>query len=160
MMRRVDRPRATPPASEATAPPSTRPLISRATLHRTRPFFKAVLSIMGWANSAVTTVLCALWVEQQVTGRTSWIGWVAGFTVALVLTVGQIYTAGVSFGGYVACLLPDVLMTAAQHQRWLVVIMRVFFGRTVGAILGWIGALIIGYYSARLPERLTFGDRT
>jgi uncharacterized membrane protein YedE/YeeE len=138
-----------------------KPLLGSKVLDRTRPFFAALLSAAGWSNSWVTTTMAAIWLEQQLTvhGNATWVSWVVGITIAVTLTLGQIYTLGQSRGGYLFCLLPDVALTAVQHQRWLVPLIKFFFGDIIGFIGGWAGAITIGWFSARLPERIVFGRR-
>jgi hypothetical protein len=134
-------------------------LLDPAVVDRSRPLLKAVLAAVGWANSWATTTLSAMWIEQQITGQATWVSMVIGAIVAIVLTVGQVYTLRASGGGYLFCLLPDVGLTAIQHQRWLVPIFRLLLGEWGGLLVGWLLALWIGERSARLPERLVFGRR-
>ncbi len=134
-------------------------LIDRKVLHNTRPFFQTLLAIVLWANSLGTTIFCAMWVEQRMMGAYSWIGAAVGVIVAVVLTLVQIYTADVSPGGYLVALLPDVVLTAAPHYVWLYIIASFFFGNIAGILLAGIGAAVLGYFSARLPEKLVFGAR-
>lgn len=145
-----------------------RTLLDPRVIERTLPLAKAIGAIVGWANSAVTSVLCALWLEQLVRGSWSPIGMLSGLLFAFTFTLLQIYTNGRSPGGYLVVLLPDVLTTAAQHQRWTVALARALWSLVGSATLGWwlgLGsgwavALLIGWYSARLPERLVFGRRS
>jgi hypothetical protein len=74
--------------------------------------------------------------------------------------VAQVFTKDASAGGYLVALFPDVLTTAVQHQRWLVPVLRVLLGEAAGLLSGLALAALIGWYSARLPERLLFGRVT
>lgn len=134
-------------------------LIDREVLNRTRPLFKAILAVLGWGNSLSTTVFCVLWVEQQLTGSYSWIGGTIGAVLAVALTLAQIYTSDSSPGGYVVSLLPDMVLTAAPHYLWMVIVTSFFFGSIAGPLLAGACALALGFWSARLPERLVFGTR-
>jgi hypothetical protein len=133
-------------------------LLDRSVIPRARPAAKAVLALVLWANSAVTSILCAAWIEAQLTGASTPLSWIIGVTLTVLLSVAQVFTKDASAGGYLVALFPDVLTTAVQHQRWLVPVLRVLLGE-VGFWLALIVAAIIGWYSARLPERLLFSRR-
>jgi hypothetical protein len=143
----------------STIPPATGStiLFNRSRVRAYLPWYKAVISLIGWSNSAITTVLCVVWAVEFVTKADApMVAYVGGFVLAFLLTLGQIMLGG---WGYVACLAPDIGMTAAQHQRWMSVIARYFLGAMYGSIVGWVCATALGYWSARLPEHWTFGRR-
>lgn len=134
-----------------------RAFIDRSTLHRTRPMFKFLLALVGWSNTFGAAMIGGMWIEARLMGSGGWIGASAGFFVALCFTLGQVYTSDAAPGWYLFCLTPETLWTAIQHQRWAVPTFEVFFGDVVGLMLAWSLALGIGYYAAKLPERMIFG---
>ncbi len=146
----------------AKAQPSTseRPLIHRHNIDDTLPWAKGAASLLGWINSAATTTLTAADIQVFTTRQpATWAAWVLGFGVAVVLTLGQIYTAKRTRAGYAICLFPDALMTSYQWCSWALL---PFFLRLLG--VWWLAVVVaaliggvIGIVSARLPERLTFG---
>lgn len=132
-------------------------LLDPSVVIRARPLAEGLFALLLWSNSAITTVLCCQWVEQQLMQTTSPASWAVGIALTVVLTVAQIFTKDANWGGYVVALLPDVATTALQHQRWLVAVLTVLLGTAAGILLGWTLALLVRWYSARLPERMLFG---
>lgn len=153
-----------------------RVLIGRESLDRTTPTAKAAAAVLGWANSIGTTVLTGIQIQNAVHRHYNpgvdapfpLAGILAGFALQALLTFGQIYTAERSVWGYRLCLAPDAALTAWQWGRWL--LYPVFIALlslvlsptwamiaalTVSSVIAWI----IGVYSAKLPERMVFGQR-
>lgn len=134
-------------------------LLDRAVVRRTRPVAKALLAALAWANSGVTMVLCIMWLETQLTAApATWISYVVGLLLTILLTIAQVYTKDAHIGGYAVALLPDVATTSVQHARWTIDVGIILFGPVIGFYGGAAAALLIGWYSARLPERLIFGQ--
>ncbi len=134
-----------------------RGILDRNVIQRARPIAKGILALLLWSNSAVTTILCCQWAEQQITRTTTPASWAIGLAITVILTVAQIFTKDADGLWYLVSLVPDVATTAAQHQRWLVPVLSVLFGGLAGMLSGWTIALLLGWFSARLPERLMFG---
>lgn len=124
------------------------------------PWAKALVAAVGWMNSGGTTVAAALWVEQTVWQQTTQYGWIVGIALAVLLSAAQVFTKDRSAGGYLAALLPDVAITAWQHYRWwLRTIWVVLLGPVAGVLLAVVCSIAIGWWSARLPERMMFGKK-
>lgn len=154
-------------------------ILNRRALDVSLPTAKGVASLLGWVNSAATSGAMGWQVQNLVwvyyhpglpidQAPTPWVGLVVGFIVQVLSTFGQVYTAGRSRFGYLICLAPDALATAYQWARWLIYPWLIAVVSLVAADNAqWITALmsctiglVIGYYSARLPEDWIFGTRT
>lgn len=142
-----------------------RAILDPAIIEHARPVANAVAAVLGLGNSAVTTVLSAMWIEQRVAGEVTYIAWAAGIALAVVLTLGQLFTrprlspSGEAIGDpvwYAVWLAPDLGLTTAQHCRWLVPLGLELLG-PAGAALAVGIALFIGWHSSRKPEQLIFG---
>ncbi len=156
--------------------PSRGFLLSRDILDTTLPRAKATLAVACWVNSITTSVVTGAQVQLIVHYYQSpalaaplpWVGGLLGFLFQLILTFGQIYTAGRSVWGYRLCLAPDAGMTALQWGQWIVYpVLIALLSLVLGAPAAlWIALAAtgiitwyIGVYSAKLPERLVFGQR-
>jgi hypothetical protein len=149
------------PASKAKrARPAERVLIDRKNIDDALPAAKAIASALCWINSGFTTMLTAAGIQTFITDRPStWVAWLIGFIVALILTFGQVFTSERTRVGYTITLFPDALMTSFQWCQWLLLplCLKLFPSWTVAVILAALAGGLIGIVSARLPERLTFG---
>jgi hypothetical protein len=151
-------------------------LIPRETLDKTTPTAKAVLAILCWANSIGTTALTGMQIQNAVhnhyhPGTTAPIpiaGIVAGFVLQVILTAGQAYTAERSVWGYRICLAPDAALTAWQWGRFIMypisiallsLVLSATWAMVASLIIASIVSWMVGVYSAKLPERMVFGQR-
>ncbi len=169
---------ATTPITTTHAVASTT-ILNRRALDVSLPTAKGVASLLGWVNSAATSGAMGWQVQNMVwvyyhpglpidQAPTPWIGLLAGFTVQVLSTFGQVYTAGRSRFGYLICLAPDALATAYQWARWLiypwlialVALVAPDNAQWITVLMSCTIGLVIGYYSARLPEDWIFGART
>ncbi len=142
------------------------PLFDFNRLDDSRPLIKKAACVLGWGNSAITTIATTLGIQHWLYGLRDPRGALAGIALAAILFAGQIYTLRKSRSGYAVFLTPDALMTAWQWCNWILIPLAVklagspdFGSRrwviAVGsaAIIGGVGGIV----SARLPEKLAFG---
>jgi len=151
-------------------------LLSRDILDTTLHRAKAGLALACWINSIATSVITGAQVQMVVhyhqtpalAAPQPWVGALAGFLFQVLLTFGQIYAAERSVWGYRLCLAPDAGMTAFQWGQWivypvLIALLSLILAPTPALWLALAGTGIItwyiGVYSAKLPERLVFGQR-
>lgn len=132
-------------------------LLDREIVKRRRPLAKAVMALILWSNSAITMALCCAWVEQQLTGRDTPTGYAVGVVITVILSMVQIFTKDANTGWYLVALIPGVATTAVQHARWLVPVLVILLGTVAGWSIALSLAILIGWYSERLPERMLFG---
>lgn len=162
-------------ASRPAAPPE-QVLIKREALDKSTPTAKAVLAVLCWMNSIGTTALTGIQIQRAVHQHYSpgtaapfpWAGILAGFLFQLLLTFGQIYTAERSAWGYRLCLAPDAALTAWQWGQLAlypvtIALLSLVLPATPALLLALTlsatAAWMIGVYSAKLPERMVFGQR-
>lgn len=150
------------PTSRPLAPEYKQAPLDRTVIVRTMPLARAILAVVCWINSALTSALCGAWIESQLTNAvTPWygLGGQIAVGIAVLLSFAQVYTRQARhFGGYTLAVVPDLGTTAIQWTLWINPALRTLLGDVPGWTVAIVIATGIGWFSARWPEQALFGD--